>query len=722
MGLCTFTFWRHPACRLGWLLLLLTAGGGFAAEPKRVLVVHSFGNAAPPFTTASTAFESTLAKEMGKPVDLDEVSLDVARYATLDIEEALVDLMRRRQTKWQPDLVVPVGSPAGVFVAQYRDRLFPATTPVIYTGMDQRRLPPGTLQHNATFVGASYDLPGAVEDILQVAPHTTNIVVVIGASPLEQFWVKVLQREYERFTNRVGFTWFSDLSFDQMLDRSAKLPPHSYLLLVLLLRDASGVTLNADEALRRLHEVANAPVNGLFNNQLGLGIVGGRLYSDGRVGQESARVAARILQGEAATNFPPRIVGSQPPHYDWRELQRWNISTARLPPGSTILFREPTTWERYKWRIIGGAALVLVEAALIIVLVANLIVRRRAERSLTETEARFRIAADAAPVMIWMSGPDKLCTFFNRPWLEFTGRTLKQEMGNGWTEGVHRDDLERCLKTYGEAFDGRQPFEMEYRLRRHDGQYRWISDTGRPRQDKQGNFAGYIGSCLDITERRQVEQTARDLSGRLIQAQEAERARLARELHDDITQRLARLAIDAGRLETAGGDLKQSGTWREVRDGLVQLSEDVHSLSYQLHPSLLEDLGLADALKAECERFRRQQAIPVAIKLEAMPAKIPPDTGLCLFRLTQEALRNVARHADASQVSVSLRPLDGGLQLAVGDNGRGFDPALKREHHSLGLASMRERMRLLSGELDIESTPGHGTTVVAWVPLKEHEV
>lgn len=722
MGLRAFTFCGHLVRRFGWLLLLLTAGAGFAAEPKRVLVVHSFGSAAPPFTTASTAFESTLAREMGEPVDLDEVSLDVARYATLDIEEALVDLMRRRQTKWQPDLVVPIGSPACIFVAQYRDRLFPATTPIIYTGMDQRRLPPGTLQQNATFVGSSYDLPGAVEDILEVAPDTTNVVVVIGASPLEQFWVNVLQLEYERFTNRVGFTWFNELSFDQMLDRSAKLPPHSFMLLILLMRDASGVTHNADEALRRIHEVANAPVNGLFNNQLGMGIVGGRLYADEIEGQESALIAARILHGEAATNFPPKIIKPQTPRYDWRELQRWNISTARLPPGSTILFREPTTWEQYKWRIVAGAALVLVEAALIVVLVANLVIRRRAERSLAETEIRFRVAADAAPVMIWMSGQDKLYTFFNKPWLEFTGRTIDQEMGNGWAEGVHRDDLERCLKSRVEAFEARQPFVIEYRLRRYDGQYRWISDTGAPRHNVRGGFSGYIGSCLDITERRQVEQTARDLSGRLIQAQEAERARLARELHDDITQRLARLAIDAGRLETEGGAMRQSGTWCEIRDGLVKLSEDVHSLSYKLHPALLEDLGLADALKAECERFRRQQAISVEVMLEAIPAKIPSDTGLCLFRVTQEALRNVARHAGASQATVSLRSLDGGLQLAVGDNGRGFDPALKREHRSLGLASMRERIRLLSGELDIESSPDNGTTVVAWVPLKELEV
>ena len=122
------------------------------------------------------------------------------------------------------------------------------------------------------------------------------------------------------------------------------------------------------------------------------------------------------------------------------------------------------------------------------------------EADLRESEDRFRIVADAAPVLIWMAGVDKLCTFFNKPWLKFTGRRLEQEIGNGWAEGVHPDDFQRCLKTYVEAFDARHSFVMQYRLRRHDGEYRWISDQGVARYDARGKFAGYIGSCVDVTE------------------------------------------------------------------------------------------------------------------------------------------------------------------------------------------------------------------------------
>jgi PAS domain S-box-containing protein len=143
------------------------------------------------------------------------------------------------------------------------------------------------------------------------------------------------------------------------------------------------------------------------------------------------------------------------------------------------------------------------------------------EATLRESEQRFRIVADAAPVLIWMSGVDKLCIFFNKRWLEFTGRSLEQEMGNGWAEGVHRDDLEKCLKTYTEAFDARKPFVMQYRLRRNDGEYRWLSDEGVPRYNAQGEFFGYIGSCVDVTKLLRQQKALSQFEERVALAAEA---------------------------------------------------------------------------------------------------------------------------------------------------------------------------------------------------------
>ncbi len=159
---------------------------------------------------------------------------------------------------------------------------------------------------------------------------------------------------------------------------------------------------------------------------------------------------------------------------------------------------------------------------------------------------------------------------------------------------------------------------------------------------------------------------------------------------------------------------------RSMREGLVRLSEDVHALSYRLHPSILEDLGLIEALKGECERFSH-----CPVRLEAnvrdIPDALPQDVALCLFRIAQEGLRNIGRHAGARQAAVSLRRLDGGLELTVKDDGAGFDLGERRAGMSLGLAGMRQRVALLGGRIDIESSSGHGTTILTWVPLRKSD-
>jgi signal transduction histidine kinase len=224
------------------------------------------------------------------------------------------------------------------------------------------------------------------------------------------------------------------------------------------------------------------------------------------------------------------------------------------------------------------------------------------------------------------------------------------------------------------------------------------------------------GLLIQRVRRRRAEDASSMLAGRLMTAHEDERRRMARDLHDDVTQRLARLAIDAGRLEkeAQGG----SATARSVREELVRLSEDVHTLAYQLHPSVLDDLGLAEGIRAECHRLSRQTAIPVSVVAADVPPKVSRETSLCLFRVAQEALRNAVRHASAQAIAVSLAPKGGGLELVVRDDGQGFDTGAMQKSPSLGQVSMRERIRLVAGRLDVQSELGRGTKVVAWVPLE----
>ena len=289
-----------------------------------------------------------------------------------------------------------------------------------------------------------------------------------------------------------------------------------------------------------------------------------------------------------------------------------------------------------------------------------------------------------------------------------------------WIEHLHPDDRGRVMDQREQLHDGIvERLIIDYRYLHPTQGEKWLHHVARvTRRDAAGRTIRSFGVVRDITQLKRVEDELRDLSRRLIRAHEEERALLARELHDDVTQRLALLAIEVGRAELAAPEGSHTEAMRSVREGLVGLSEDIHSLAYQLHPSVLEELGLAEALRAECERLVRQGQVDVSLELDPLPAVVGRDAALCLFRVAQGALNNVTRHAGGRAASVTLRQMDGGLLLAVRDDGVGFDPASPGTGGSLGLASMRERVRLVNGTLDIESAPGRGTAIIAWVPVK----
>jgi PAS domain S-box-containing protein len=342
-----------------------------------------------------------------------------------------------------------------------------------------------------------------------------------------------------------------------------------------------------------------------------------------------------------------------------------------------------------------------------------------AEAALRESEERFRLIANAAPVMIWMSGPDKLCTYFNRPWLEFTGRAHQEELGNGWATGIHPDDLETCLETYSQAFERRESFRMEYRLRRHDGEYRWIFDQGVPRFNANGSFAGFIGSCIDVTERKEAEEAVSSVSRRLIEAHEEERTWIARELHDDINQRIALLAVNLEGLERdlPASEGRMSRRIKELQEQVSDLGSDIQALSHRLHSSRLEYLGLGAAAEGFCKELSARQDVEIAFHSQGVPKDLPKEIALCLYRVLQEALQNAVKHSGVRQFDVSLIGASNEIQLSVHDSGVGFDLQKAMSGPGLGFTSMRERMKLIEGYLSIDLKRQGGTTIHARAPL-----
>jgi PAS domain S-box-containing protein len=334
-----------------------------------------------------------------------------------------------------------------------------------------------------------------------------------------------------------------------------------------------------------------------------------------------------------------------------------------------------------------------------------------------EVGAAFALLADAAPVMLWMSGPERLCTFCNRVWLDFTGRSIESELGMGWATAVHPADASRCLDTYTQAFHRRKPFRMEYRLRRHDGEFRWVLTAGVPRIAGNGAFAGYICSAVDITEHKLSHDVLQGLSRRLIEAQESERSWIARELREDLAQRTVALVMQLQALarELPGG-AGHHALVLAMCDQAADLGRDIEAISRRLQSSRLEYLGLASAAAGLCNELSEQQGVKIAFTDDRLPEDLPKDVGLALFRVLREALANAVTHAGVRHITVALRAEPGEITLEVMDAGIGFDLEAARQS-GFGLISMQERLHLVGGSLTVDSRPGAGTTVRARVPL-----
>ena len=397
--------WRIVCLRtftaaLAVALLLAMLGQSQAADPapKRVLMLHSFGFRFKPWTDFAEILRLEMIKQSNAPIDFLDHSLLTAR---VDDDKALapfVDYLQALYEEKAPDLIVALGAPAAEFVQRYRQRLFPKT-PMLFTAVEARRVQYDKLTENDTVAAAAHDFPAAIETILQVLPDTKVIAVVNGASPNEMFWQGVLERELAPLSGRVELRWYNRLSFEDILRNAASLPPHSAIFWHLMSVDAAGVTHEGNTALSRLSSAANAPIFSYLDIFFDGSIVGGSVHSVREGMAVAAAAAIRILNGEKAGDVKVPPTRFKPPRFDWRQLQRWNISESRLPPGSEVLFREPTAWQRYSWQIALITAVILAQAGLI-----SALLNERRRRQLAEVQSRQRMTELARVVRFSTAG------------------------------------------------------------------------------------------------------------------------------------------------------------------------------------------------------------------------------------------------------------------------------------------------------------------------------
>jgi PAS domain S-box-containing protein len=344
--------------------------------------------------------------------------------------------------------------------------------------------------------------------------------------------------------------------------------------------------------------------------------------------------------------------------------------------------------------------------------------RKQAEEAVIQAQDELRLIADSLPVLVSQIDTNAHYTFnnltyetwFGQPRQQITGRHIRDLVGESVWQKI-RPHVERVLKGHDVFYEDHVTYGS--------GPPRWIKVSLMPVKDQSGKITGAVSLVSDITESRRAQQILRDLSSRLIKAQEEERSRVARELHDDLSQKVALLSIELDYAERhiATRDLDLTRTIQRARVAAEDISEDIHRISHQLHPSRLDHLGLVKAIKAYLEEISTLHDLEIDFRSEGFPFNLPRDVTLCVFRIIQESLRNVIKHSGAHKAEIVLERLPTELRARVTDHGCGFDTNSEKMTSGLGLIGMTERLRLVGGQIMIWSAPQEGTRIEVRVPL-----
>jgi len=350
----------------------------------------------------------------------------------------------------------------------------------------------------------------------------------------------------------------------------------------------------------------------------------------------------------------------------------------------------------------------------VIGMVADVTERKRAEEGIRESEKQFRTIVETTNEGVWLLDSELHTSYVNRQMAEMLGYEPGQVVGRSVFDFYFAEDVEHKKQVLSRRQQGLSD-QCEERLLRKDGNELWVRMAATPVFKDNGEFGGALAMMADITERKRAEKALADMSRKLIQAQEQERARIGRELHDDINQRLAMLALEIGRLQDNHPELRSS--LQALRQQTTEISNDVQALSHELHSSKLEYLGVVAGMKSWCKEFSERQRMEIDFKTE-VSSTLPLEVGLSLFRVIQEALHNAQKHSGVKRIELQLREDSGEIHLVVSDLGRGFDLETAMQGRGLGLTSMGERVRLMNGTISIESKPMCGTTIHVRVPLE----
>ena len=662
-------------------------------QPKKVLALHLVRRDSPAF---DDAFRAELNTALSGQLDYYTEYIDLTRLGDDRYHAALRNYLRERYIAADGvDLVIASGPSVVSFLNQ--DRTLFQSVPIVFTTR------PGLLaEPPSAGIISAIDLAGTLSAALEAQPDTKQVFVVSGVAPFDKLYYDIFKEQQAAFTGRVVFHNLSGLSMVDLEQRVRHLPSDAIVYFLSLSDDGAGHTFMPLDAVGTIAAAANVPVYSWHESALGHGIVGGRLHSSLNDARETARIAARILQGESPQSIPVTTVHSYTYEFDWRQLQRWRISESSLPAGSVIRFREPTLLERYRGYVIGGGIIVGAQMLLIGGLLIQHSRRRRAE-------ARNSAILWALPDLMFVQDRNGTYVDFHSrdsnllyaPPETFLGKTVwdifPPALANRFMNAI-----EQVCRT-------QEPVVVEYELEVDEPRHfeARIVPAGNER---------VLSIVRDVTVATRALELNRVLAGRLIVSQEAERQRIARELHDDLSQKIALLNIDVDQMSQELPLPEHRHRLARLSSQVEEIAGDLYDLSHKLHPSRLHTLGLVESVRALCHDVSQQRDVTITFSEADIPDVVDPSVSLCLYRITQEALHNVAKHSLSHDASVRLERNGDEFLLIVADSGIGFDP-LVGDHAGLGLASMRERVAILKGQLTIQAAPGGGTRISVRVPV-----
>lgn len=685
---------------------------------KNVLVLHGLESNAPIFELTDRGIRRVLESAgVGTRNQFFEY-LDLVRNPGHEHRILMTEFLQKRYGQRKIDLVITLYPEALLFAVNDGHTIFPGAPIVALYLPVGFEVPLAGVPVVPHFVMP--DISGTLESALKLVPAAKRVYVVSGTHSLDRWLERLARQDIKKREHRLEFRYLSHLSMKEILSTVAEAPAHSIVMILSFQEDVTGDIFTTVAVAEKLKRTSTAPVFGLFDNMLGHGIVGGSLLGFEEVGTRSAELALEILRKGVAPETIPAFLNV--PHllkFEWKQLRHWGLSEDDLPAGSIVINREPTLWD-FKYHMAGAITFFAIQSALIVLLLAQRRNRRAAEDSLRHKKEELDTFFSMTLDLLCIAGADGYFRRLNPAWEKTLGYSLAELTSKPFLDFVHPDDLPATRDMFRSLSNGERVLDFTNRYRCKDGSYR------RMRWSAAAANGFIYAASRDDTERLEAEAAIQErerelqnLTGRLILGQEEERRRLARELHDDLSQRLAALAIEAGKMEARVGDGKETilRHLRGLRDQSIRIAADVHNLSRRLHPSILEDLGLAKAVESECTRFATQEGIEVTFAAENLPAVLPKNVSLSLYRIVQESLNNISKHACARCAAVRLSGNATGLHLSIRDDGVGFDAAEVREKPGLGLSSIRERVRLVNGRHCITSEPEKGTAIEVMVPI-----